>query len=82
MAIDLDLRDSFFRREQTGRVGTIGAQAVVRAAPDGYTLLALDNSFSLLPFVFKKLPWERFDHTHVVSDRGNTPSIRWGLLDV
>ena len=25
---------------------------------DGYTLLALDNTFSLLPFVFKKLPWE------------------------
>jgi tripartite-type tricarboxylate transporter receptor subunit TctC len=49
---------SFFVENKPGASGTIGAQAVVRAAPDGYTLLALDNTFSLLPFVFKKLPWE------------------------
>jgi tripartite-type tricarboxylate transporter receptor subunit TctC len=49
---------SFFVENKPGASGTIGAQAVVRAAPDGYTLLALDNTFALLPFVFKKLPWE------------------------
>jgi tripartite-type tricarboxylate transporter receptor subunit TctC len=49
---------SFFIENKPGASGTIGAQAVVRARADGYTLLALDNTFSLLPFVFKKLPWE------------------------
>ena len=49
---------SFFIENKPGASGTIGAQAVIRSAPDGYTLLALDNTFSLLPFVFKKLPWE------------------------
>jgi tripartite-type tricarboxylate transporter receptor subunit TctC len=49
---------SFFVENKPGASGTIGAVAVIRAAPDGYTLLALDNTFSLLPFVFKKLPWE------------------------
>jgi len=49
---------SFFVENKPGASGTIGAQAVARAAPDGYTLLALDNTFALLPFVFKKLPWE------------------------
>ena len=49
---------SFFVENKPGASGTIGAQAVIRAAPDGYTLLAMDNTFALLPFVFKKLPWE------------------------
>jgi tripartite-type tricarboxylate transporter receptor subunit TctC len=49
---------SFFVENKPGASGTIGAQSVIRAAPDGYTLLALDNTFALLPFVFKKLPWE------------------------
>ena len=49
---------SFFIENKPGASGTIGAVSVIRAAPDGYTLLALDNTFSLLPFVFKKLPWE------------------------
>ena len=49
---------AFFVENKAGASGTIGAQTVIRAAPDGYTLLALDNTFSLLPFVFKKLPWE------------------------
>src|SRR5689334_18601264 len=49
---------TFVVENKPGASGTIGAQTVVRAAPDGYTLLALDNTFSLLPFVFKKLPWE------------------------
>jgi tripartite-type tricarboxylate transporter receptor subunit TctC len=49
---------SFFVENKPGASGTIGAQQVIRAAPDGYNLLALDNTFALLPFVFKKLPWE------------------------
>jgi tripartite-type tricarboxylate transporter receptor subunit TctC len=49
---------SFFVENKPGASGTIGAQAVIRAAPDGYTLLAMDNTFALQPFVFKKLPWE------------------------
>jgi tripartite-type tricarboxylate transporter receptor subunit TctC len=49
---------SFFVENKPGASGTIGAVSVIRSAPDGYTLLALDNTFSLLPFVFKKLPWD------------------------
>ena len=49
---------SFFIDNKPGASGTIGAVSVIRSAPDGYTLLALDNTFSLLPFVFKQLPWQ------------------------
>ena len=42
-----------------GGTGTIGASAAARAEADGYTLMANDTTYSLLPFIFKKLP---FDH--------------------
>lgn len=49
----------FVVENKPGATGTIGTQQVVRAAPDGYTLLAIDNTFSILPFVFRKLPWDQ-----------------------
>ncbi|VTU45512.1 Bug family tripartite tricarboxylate transporter substrate binding protein [Variovorax sp. PBL-E5] len=49
---------SFFIDNKAGATGTIGAQQVVRAAPDGYTLLANDTTYSILPYVFSKLPWD------------------------
>lgn len=50
---------SFFVENKAGATGTIGAQMVVKADPDGYTLMANDTTYSLLPHIFKKLP---FDH--------------------
>ena len=44
---------------KSGATGTIGAAEVARAAPDGHTLLAMDNTYAMLPFLFQRLP---FDH--------------------
>ncbi|MGG5819081.1 Bug family tripartite tricarboxylate transporter substrate binding protein [Falsiroseomonas sp. HW251] len=44
---------------KSGATGTIGAAEVARAAPDGYTLLAMDNTYAMLPYLFQRLP---FDH--------------------
>jgi tripartite-type tricarboxylate transporter receptor subunit TctC len=44
---------------KSGATGTIGAAEVARAAPDGHTLLAMDNTYAMLPYLFQKLP---FDH--------------------
>lgn len=44
---------------KSGATGSIAAAEVARAAPDGYTLLALDNSYATLPYLFSQLP---FDH--------------------
>ena len=48
----------FVVENKPGASGTMGAREVARAEPDGYTLLAIDNSYTMLPYVFAKLPWD------------------------
>ena len=50
-----------------GAGGNVGAEAVARAAPDGYTLLAAPTStLALNPFIYSKLPFDpRRDFTPV-----------------
>ena len=49
---------SFIVENKPGATGTIGLQAVAKAEPDGYTLAANDTTYSLLPHIFKKLPFD------------------------
>ena len=41
-----------------GGATAIGTQAVQKAAPDGYTLLLMANSFVLVPMLMSKAPWD------------------------
>lgn len=52
---------TFFVENRAGATGTIGVQQAVKAEADGYTLVANDTTYSLLPHIFKKLP---FDHAN------------------
>ncbi|BFO55462.1 MULTISPECIES: Bug family tripartite tricarboxylate transporter substrate binding protein [Comamonadaceae] len=49
---------SFFVENKAGATGTIGAAQVARSPGDGYTLMANDTTYSILPQVFRKLPWD------------------------
>ena len=61
--------------EQTGKVflvenrggagGRIGYEAGAKAAPDGYTIVATDATYTMLPGIFAKLNWEHSDLTPV-----------------
>lgn len=50
---------TFFVENKAGATGTIGIASVVQSAPDGYTLVANDTTYALLPHIFRKLS---FDH--------------------
>ncbi len=52
---------SFIIENRPGATGTIAVSQVARAEPDGYTLVANDTTYALLPHIFKKLP---FDHAN------------------
>ncbi|MBP0445809.1 tripartite tricarboxylate transporter substrate binding protein [Roseomonas sp. SSH11] len=54
-----ELGQSFVIENKSGATGTIGAAEAARSAPDGYTLLAMDNTYAMLPYLFSRLP---FDH--------------------
>ncbi len=49
---------SFFVDNKAGATGTVGTAQVARSPGDGYTLLANDTTYSILPQVFQKLPWD------------------------
>jgi tripartite-type tricarboxylate transporter receptor subunit TctC len=52
------MKQPFYVENKPGATGTIGTQSVARSPADGYTLLAIDNTYAMLPYVFKKLPWD------------------------
>jgi len=58
-ALSEQLGQPFVIENKPGASSTIGSQMVAKSAPDGYTLVANDMSYSMLPYVFKSLP---FDH--------------------
>ncbi|GAP34329.1 tripartite tricarboxylate transporter substrate binding protein [Piscinibacter sakaiensis] len=50
---------TFYIENKAGATGTIGIAQAVQSPPDGYTLVANDTTYALLPHIFRKLP---FDH--------------------
>ncbi len=48
---------TFVVENRSGATGTIGAGEAARAAPDGHTLLAMDNTYAMLPYLFNRLPF-------------------------
>ncbi|MDQ1079430.1 tripartite tricarboxylate transporter substrate binding protein [Pseudoroseomonas cervicalis] len=52
------LGQSFVVENKSGATGTIGAAEAARAAPDGHTLLAMDNTYAMLPYLFSRLPFD------------------------
>lgn len=65
----------FIIENKPGATGTIGTQAAVRSEPDGYTLLAIDNTYAVLPYVFKKLPWDHAKALTPITVAAFTPVV-------
>jgi tripartite-type tricarboxylate transporter receptor subunit TctC len=53
-----ELGQSFVVENRAGASGTIGADMVAKAAPDGYTLFMGAGAHALAPSLYKKLPYD------------------------
>jgi tripartite-type tricarboxylate transporter receptor subunit TctC len=61
-----------------GAAGLIGADRVAKAAPDGYTFGAFNDSImTMLPNLHEKMPWDTLKDFDPVSLVG---TIEWGLI--
>jgi tripartite-type tricarboxylate transporter receptor subunit TctC len=57
--LSVSLKQPFVIENRPGAGGNIGANAIARAAPDGYTLgLVLGTTLTVNPSLFKKLPFD------------------------
>ena len=60
---------------RTGAAGVIGWQAVAKAAPDGYTLGTIANSFAINPAVRSDLPFDTLKDFVPLTSLGITPHV-------
>ena len=58
-----------------GASSTIGFSQVLKANPDGYTLIAFESSYAILPSLFKKLNWDHSEDLAVVGAVFQTPMV-------
>jgi len=58
-----------------GAGSTIGTDIVAKAAPDGYTLLAVAASFTMSPALYKKLPFDPVHDFSAISELSALPNI-------
>src|SRR5829696_10381464 len=58
-----------------GAGGQIGTQIVVRAAPDGHTLLVQSSSHAVNPSIYKNLPYDSAKDLVDVAVLGSTPYV-------
>jgi len=63
---------------RTGGAGIIGTEAGAKAAPDGYTILAVANSFAGNPAYRNDLPYDTFQDFAPISLVGYTPLVLVG----
>ena len=69
------LGQSIVIENRVGAGGTIGANAVAKADPDGYTILVHSNGHTMAPSFFNKLPYDVGTDFAGITPLGNVPHV-------
>jgi tripartite-type tricarboxylate transporter receptor subunit TctC len=69
-----ELGQSVVVENRSGAGGNVGAEAVARAAPDGYTLLLGNPSLAISPLIYPKLNYRPEDFAYV-GQYGTVPNV-------
>jgi tripartite-type tricarboxylate transporter receptor subunit TctC len=73
--LQTELGQSVVVENRSGAGGNVGAEAVVRAAPDGYTLLLANPSLGISPSMYPKLPYKPLQDLAYVGQYGTVPNV-------
>jgi tripartite-type tricarboxylate transporter receptor subunit TctC len=69
------LGQTIFVENRTGAGGTIGVAAVVRAEPDGHTILANSSAHTIAPAIYPNLSYDTARDLSAVISLGQTPMV-------
>jgi tripartite-type tricarboxylate transporter receptor subunit TctC len=73
--VSAQLGQSMIVENRTGGGGTIGALAVARAEPDGYTVLVHSNAHTIAPAVHAHLGYDVIKDFAGITPLGNVPNV-------
>ena len=73
--LQAELGGSIVIENRSGAGGNVGAEAVVRAAPDGYTMLLGNPSLGISPHMYPKLSYRPLVDLAYVGQYGTVPNV-------
>ncbi len=73
--MQIELGQSVLVENRSGAGGNVGAEAVVRAAPDGYTLLLGNPSLGISPVLYPKLAYQPLKDLAYIGQYGKVPNV-------
>ncbi len=73
--LQTELGQSVVVENRSGAGGNVGAEAVARAAPDGYTLLLANPSLGISPHLYDKLNYKPIESFAYVGMYGTVPNV-------
>jgi tripartite-type tricarboxylate transporter receptor subunit TctC len=73
--LSVQLGQAIIVENRPGAGGTLGTNAVAKAEPDGYTLLANSSAYTVLPWVYPKLPYDAVRDLSAIIPLGSLPTV-------
>jgi tripartite-type tricarboxylate transporter receptor subunit TctC len=80
--LSAQLGQAFVVDNRTGAGGILGMDIVAKATPDGYTLLVTDNSLTITPALYKKLPYDPLRDLAHIGKIAESPTLLIAALKI